>query len=84
MQHTTWWEVTDALFMAGFAHEAMLAQRHAMPVLADAASICRIPAIEDLYGKIIAPTGETLIHAFARMISECCARISYYFSSYTI
>ncbi len=66
---TTWWEVTDALFMAGFAHEAMLAQRHAMPVLADVAAICRLPAIQDLYGKIIAPTGEPLIHAFARMIS---------------
>ena len=37
-QHSTWWEVTDTLFLAGFFHEAMLAQRHAMPVLADAAS----------------------------------------------
>lgn len=67
--HTTWWEVTDALFLAGFVHEAMLAQRHSVPVLADAASICRISAVEDLYGKIIAPTGESLINAFARMIS---------------
>jgi intracellular multiplication protein IcmB len=68
--HTTWWEVTDALFVAGFIHEAMLAQRHAMPVLADAASICRTPAIEDLYGKVNAPTGEPLINAFSRMISS--------------
>lgn len=67
--HTTWWEVTDALFLAGFTHEAMLAQRHAMPVLADTASIARTPAIEDLYGKIVAPTGENLINAFTRMIS---------------
>lgn len=67
---TTWWEVTDALFMAGFSHEAMLAQRHATPVLADVASICRLPAIQDLYGKITAPTGEPLIHAFARMVSS--------------
>lgn len=67
---TTWWEVTDALFLAGFTHEATLAQRHAMPVLADVAAICRLPAIQDLYGKIIAPTGEPLIHAFARMISS--------------
>ncbi len=67
---TTWWEITDALFMAGFAHEAMLSQRHAMPVLADVATICRLPAIQDLYGKIVAPTGEQLIHAFARMISS--------------
>lgn len=67
---TTWWEVTDSLFMAGFVHEAMLAQRHATPVLADVASICRLPAIQDLYGKIVAPTGEPLIHAFARMLSS--------------
>lgn len=66
---TTWWEVTDALFMAGFPHEAMLAQRYAMPLLADAAAICREPAIEDLYGHIVAPTGESLINAFGRMIS---------------
>lgn len=67
---TTWWEITDALFMAGFPHEAMLAQRFAIPVLADVAAICRIPAIQDLYGKITTPTNEDLIHAFARMISS--------------
>ncbi|GAB4222668.1 MAG: type IVB secretion system protein IcmB/DotO [Gammaproteobacteria bacterium] len=66
---TTWWEVTDALFLAGFIHEASLAQRYAMPLLADAASICRTAAIEDLYGKVKAPTGENLIEAFGRMIS---------------
>jgi intracellular multiplication protein IcmB len=68
--HTTWWEVTDALFIAGFHHEAMLAQRYAVPLLADAASVARSPAVEDLYGKIIAPTGESLIGAFSRMISS--------------
>ena len=51
-QLTTWWEVTDALFISGFPHEAMLAQRYAMPLLADAAAICRTPIIEDLYGKM--------------------------------
>src|SRR3990167_3178339 len=67
---TTWWEVTDALFMAGFTHEATLAQRYAMPVLADVTSICRLPAIQDLYGKIKTPTSEDLIHGFSRMISS--------------
>lgn len=67
---TTWWEVTDALFVAGFPHEATLAQRYAMPVLADVAAICRIPAIQDLYGKITTPTNEELVHAYARMISS--------------
>ncbi|KTD05646.1 type IV secretion protein IcmB [Fluoribacter gormanii] len=66
---STWWEVTDSLYSAGFVHEAMLAQRYAMPLLADAASICRTPSIEDLYERITAPTGESLINAFSRMIS---------------
>lgn len=69
-QHTTWWEVTDALFVAGFVHEATMAQRYAMPLLADAASICRTQAIQDLYGQVISPTGETLVAAFGRMISS--------------
>jgi len=67
---TTWWEVTDALFAAGFHHESMLAQRHAMPVLADVAAICRLPAVQDLYGKLKTPTSEDIIHAFSRMISS--------------
>jgi len=68
--NTTWWEVTDALFVAGFSHEALLAQRYAMPVLADVTAICRMPAIQDLYGKIRTPTSEDLIQAFSRMISS--------------
>lgn len=67
---TTWWEVTDALFLAGFPHEAMLAQRYAMPLLSDAAAICRTQVVEDLYGQVRAPTGEPLIQAFSRMISS--------------
>ncbi|TAL64483.1 MAG: type IV secretion protein IcmB, partial [Legionella sp.] len=66
---STWWEVTDSLYSAGFVHEAMLAQRYAMPLLADSASICRTSSIEDLYEKVTAPTGESLINAFSRMIS---------------
>jgi len=69
-KRTTWWEVTDALFLAGFAHEAMLAQRYSMPLVADAASVCRTQTIQDLYGKIKVPTGESLIDAFGRMISS--------------
>ncbi|MES2212063.1 MAG: type IV secretion protein IcmB, partial [Pseudomonadota bacterium] len=68
--HTSWWEITDALFDANLIHEATLAQRYAVPLLADTVSICRTKAIEDLYGKIVAPTGEPLITAFGRMISS--------------
>ncbi len=66
---TTWWEVADALFMSGFARQALSAQRRAMPLLADVTAICRLPAIDDLYGKLVVSTGETLIQAFSRMIS---------------
>ena len=69
-ERTTWWEVTDALFVAGFSYEAMLSQRYAMPLLADAASMCRTQAISDLYGKVKTPTNETLVEAFNRMISS--------------
>lgn len=68
-QHSTWWEVTDLLFKNNDIHLATIAQRYAMPLLADAASICRTSNIEDLYGKIKTPTGEELISAFGRMIS---------------
>ncbi len=74
--HTTWWELTDALFKAGHIHEAGIAQRYAMPLLADAASICRGQAVADLYGEIKAPTGEPLIAAFGRMISSAVREYS--------
>jgi intracellular multiplication protein IcmB len=68
--HTSWWEITDALFAAGDILAASIAHRYAMPLLADAASIARTKPIEDLYGAIIAPTGENIISAFGRMISN--------------
>lgn len=67
---TTWWEVTDGLFNAGFEREAMLAQRNAVPLLSDLTSISRTPAVMDLYGKITVSTNENLIDAFVRMISS--------------
>ena len=67
---TTWWEVVDALFMAGFKKEAQLAQRNAVPLLNDLTSIARTPAVEDLYGNITISTGESLIASFVRLISS--------------
>ncbi len=75
-EHTTWWEVTDALFVAGFIHEAILAQRYAVPLLADAVSICRIQAIQDLYGQITISTGESITDAFGRMVSSAVREYS--------
>lgn len=67
--HTSWWEIVDALFIANKIHLATIAQRYCSPMLADAVAICRTQVVEDLYGKIVAPTGEPLITAFGRMIS---------------
>jgi len=67
---TTWWQVTDFLFEKNDIHYAKLAQRYAVPVLADVSSGCRAPAISDLFGKIAVATGENLIDAFGRMISS--------------
>lgn len=67
--HTSWWEVVDALFKGNKIHEAALAQRYCSPLISDAVAICRTQVVEDLYGKIVAPTGEPLITAFGRMLS---------------
>jgi intracellular multiplication protein IcmB len=75
-EHTTWWEVTDALFLAGFIHEAMLGQRFAMPIMADITSVCRSQIVEDLYGQVKAPTGEPLVQAFGRMMSSAIREYS--------
>lgn len=67
---TTWWEVTDMLFLAGFTRKAMVAQCYAMPLLSGVENICRTMEFEDSYGKITVPTGETLIDAFLRIFSR--------------
>lgn len=67
---TTWWEVTDALFLAGKTQRAAEAQRYAVPILSDLTSLARTNIVTDLYGKININTGETLVDAFTRMISS--------------
>lgn len=74
--HTSWWEVVDALFKADKIHEAILAQRYCSPLISDAVAICRTKVIEDLYGKIVAPTGEPLIVSFGRMLSAAVREYS--------
>ena len=67
---TTWWEATDALFMAGKTERASQAQRFAVPILSDLTSLARSSVVSDLYGKITISTGESLVEAFIRMISS--------------
>jgi intracellular multiplication protein IcmB len=66
-----WWDVVDALFDKGAIHEAMLAQRHAMPTLADAVTAARRPQIRALLEETsIGASSEGVIHAFERMVAS--------------
>ena len=69
--NTTWWEIVDALFEQGAAHEAMLAQRFAVPLIADIAAAASAPQFSDLYGEKSTEDGtEPVLKAFTRMLSE--------------
>ncbi len=66
-----WWEVVDALFQKEAYHEAILAQRHAVPTLVDAVTAARRPQIRALLEETqIGASAETVIHAFERMIAS--------------
>lgn len=67
---TTWWEVTDALFEVGYAYEASLAQRYAVPLLTDLTRVLNNQQIQDLFKTVkVAETGEKLTDFVGRMIS---------------
>jgi intracellular multiplication protein IcmB len=66
-----WWDVVDALFDKGVYHEAMLAQRHAVPTLVDAVTASRRPQIRALLEETqIGASAETVLHAFERMVAS--------------
>lgn len=67
---TPWWEIVDLLFKEGNSHLASIAQRYAVPTLADVAAIASQPAIADLYGKVTINTGESLNLAFSRILAD--------------
>ncbi|MER2520780.1 MAG: type IV secretion protein IcmB [Bdellovibrionales bacterium] len=66
-----WWDVVDTLFEKGAHHEAMLAQRHAVPTLVDAVTAARRPQIRALLEETqIGASAESVIHAFERMVAS--------------
>lgn len=67
---TTWWEVVDYLFSKDYIHEAMIAQRHAVPVLSDAAACAQEEKIKSVFERVEASTKETLIQCFNRLITD--------------
>lgn len=67
---TSWWEVVDILFKADKMHEASMAQRYAVPILADGAASAQEDKIREIYSKVTVSTGETLIDYFNRSITN--------------
>lgn len=66
-RETTWWQVVDYLFSKGYIHEATLAQRYAVPIMDDCASLSA--SVEELYGNVKVESGETLPQAFTSLLS---------------
>ena len=66
----TWWGVVDLLFERGHTLEAELAQRHAVPLLRDLASICPSAKIAAVYGKLKTSRGEPIPAYLARRLAE--------------
>jgi len=70
---TTWWEVVDGLFRAGYPNEAIVAQRHAVPTLMDMVSVVTTDqVISSQYGK---KSGMRLREASEETVAEAFARI---------
>lgn len=70
-EETFWWEIVDALAAAGRYHDAEVAQRYAVPTLADLVTASQTDQIASLYGEVNDPeTGQPLLDAMQRMVSE--------------
>ncbi len=73
-QRTSWWEIRDYLFDNGYEHEAMRAQRFAVPLLAEVASMANRDLVTGIY-KHFTPNGESVTSFFWR---QCVDAISAY------
>lgn len=67
--HTTWWETVKFLFDLGLYTEAIMAQRFAMPTIADLASAVTNPNVsENFVGIKASEGGETIPEACSRYL----------------
>ena len=67
---TTYWELVDALFKAGYVYEAEVAQRYAVPTLNDLVSVASSEEVDAEYGGVMAEGGRSLIKSFSLGIRE--------------
>lgn len=70
-KNRSWWWVVDRLFEKGETHIASLAQRFAVPTIADLTAVAQeTKSIGDLYEGVIIETEENMVKFFNRSISE--------------
>lgn len=67
---TTYWELVDALFKAGYIYEAEVAQRYAVPTLNDLVGVASSEEVDAEYGGVMAEGNRPLIKAFSLGIRE--------------
>ena len=67
-EHTTVWEVVDALFDAGRIELSISAQRFAMPTMQDVPKVAQDPKVVNLYGTA-SFNGERIIDIFVRNVN---------------
>lgn len=69
--HTTWWEIVEDLFKAGYPHEASMAQRYAVPTISDVAALLnQSQTIEHLYGSKTIDGSDSMLVFFARQLTS--------------
>ncbi|KAA3532583.1 ATP-binding protein, partial [Pseudomonas savastanoi] len=70
---STWYEVRDLLFEAGFVKEAQLAQFEAVPELADMTTFLNHEDVESAYGRVQRDgSQELLLEYLHRCMTDAC------------
>ena len=69
-ERATWWDVVDALHVAGETRLMTLAQNYAVPLLEDLITAAHVSSVSDLYHKPVANTQETMVELFIRLVIE--------------
>jgi intracellular multiplication protein IcmB len=69
-ERTRVWDVVDALFDMRRIDDSVLAQRYAVPRLADLVSAAQSKVLRDQWGTALTPNGEGLIDVFIRSVTS--------------
>ncbi|WP_145557201.1 conjugal transfer protein TraU [Yersinia aldovae] len=71
---TTWYEIVDLLFAAGFTKEAAIAHRYAVPTLSTLSQMVAQPEIKSGYENVGVDNGENILDYVIRCFSDAAAK----------